>query len=67
MVQETRKGTQMHDIIPVKRQQGKGHGDSPNILSALLPQATPQGLFLAFPAAVPLMAQIFSLLLIIWE
>ena len=44
MVQETRKGTQMHDIIPVKRQQGKGHGDSPNILSALLPQATPQGL-----------------------
>ena len=44
MVQETRKGTQMHDIIPVKRQQGKGHGESPNILSALLPQATPQGL-----------------------
>ena len=44
MVCETRKGTQMHNIIPVKRQQGKGHRDSPNILSALLPQATPQGL-----------------------
>ena len=34
----------MHNIIPVKRQQGKGPGDFPNIVSALLPQDTPQGL-----------------------
>ena len=49
MVCETRKGTQMHNIIPVKRQQGKGHRDSPNILSALLPQATPQGTCFLLP------------------
>jgi len=42
----------MDKIIPVKRQQGKGPGDFRYILSALLPQATQQGLFLAFPAVV---------------
>ena len=34
----------MDKIIPVKRQQGEGPGDFPYIVSALLPQATPQGL-----------------------
>ena len=49
MVHETRKGTQMHNIILVKGQQGKWPGDFPNIVSALLPHATPQGLcFLLF-------------------
>ena len=49
MVCETRKGTQMHNIIPVKRQQGKGPGDFPNIVSALLPQATHKGCVSCFP------------------
>ena len=34
----------MDKIIPVQRQQGEGPGDFPYIVSALLPQATLQGL-----------------------
>ena len=44
IVCETRKGTQMHNMIPVKRQWEKGPGDFPYTVSALLPHATPQGL-----------------------
>ena len=34
----------MDKKMTVKRQQGKGPGDFPYIVSALLPQANPQGL-----------------------
>ena len=48
----------MHNIIPVKGQQGKGPGDF--AIVSLLPQDTPQGLcFFYFPVAAPLVAQIF--------
>lgn len=60
MVCETRRGTQMHNITPVKGQ-GKGPGNFA-IVSTLLPQDTPQGLcFFYFPVAAPLVAQVITL------
>ena len=44
LVHETRKETNMNKKIPVKRQPGKRPRGFPYIVSALLPQATPQGL-----------------------
>jgi hypothetical protein len=42
----------MDKKMTVKRQQGKGPGDFGYIVSALLPQAIPQGLFLLFHCCV---------------
>ena len=41
---EIRKGSNMDEIITVKRQQGKGPGHFHYVISALLPQSTTQGL-----------------------
>ena len=49
LVHETGKGSTRIRKITVKKGQGKGPGDFCNIVPALVPQPTTQGLFLAFP------------------
>ena len=65
---ETGKGSNMEKIITVKRQQGKGPGDFCNIVSAMIPHPTAQGLcFLFHCICPPLWFKVFWLLLIIHE
>ena len=61
-----RNGSNMDKIEIVKRQQGKGPGDFCNIVSAMVPHPTVQGLCFWFPWSFPILwLKVFWLTLII--